>query len=516
MAKIHVMTAIVIAGCAGADTNGVSSAPPPIAVATIDPSRAGDAIPAGFLGLSHEWGQAQLLMGDPAIGVNPIYRQLLRNLVSYGGGPLSLRIGGSTTDRTSEPRANTVTPLARLHEDVPDTAFLLSVNLGAKDVELATRQAKAFVDGMPPGSIDAIELGNQADAFSANKYRERGYDFDDYIAEWHAFTANIREAVPNAPGFMGPSNAGFSGVRFVPILPATRFGGPDKFAEFLQREGDSIAIISQHAYTGGGTKCGGRPKPGFLLQPSSALEDPTLAEPYIAVTRAAGKPYRMAEMNSIMCSGEPGVSDAFEAALWTIDVLFEYAKRGVAGVNLHSNNWNTIHGWDTYGAFLFDVPERQYISSNTEAPPPKVSRFSAVYELRAVLPAYYGLWFFARATAHRARLVPVELHAFANVKVWATLDEASDALLVTVINKDRRAGTVRITVPTFSTATLVRLRAPSFHAQREISLGGLTFDGSRDGKPLGEEHTETLRRSPAGSFELAMPPTSAVLLTLVR
>jgi hypothetical protein len=74
-----------------------------IATATIDPTQPGSAIPPGYIGFSHEWGQAQLLMGDPAIGTNPIYRQLLENLMAYGGGPISIRVGGNTTDTTALP-----------------------------------------------------------------------------------------------------------------------------------------------------------------------------------------------------------------------------------------------------------------------------------------------------------------------------------------------------------------------------------------------------------------------------
>jgi hypothetical protein len=47
-----------------------------IATAVVDAAHPGSAVPAGFLGFSHEWGQAQLLMGDPAIGTNSIYRQV--------------------------------------------------------------------------------------------------------------------------------------------------------------------------------------------------------------------------------------------------------------------------------------------------------------------------------------------------------------------------------------------------------------------------------------------------------
>jgi hypothetical protein len=77
----------------------------------VNPAQRGRAIPAGFLGFSHEWGQAQLLMGQPS-NPNPIYRQLIANLEAYGGGPVSLRVGGSSTDSTGQPDATTV---ARSH-----------------------------------------------------------------------------------------------------------------------------------------------------------------------------------------------------------------------------------------------------------------------------------------------------------------------------------------------------------------------------------------------------------------
>jgi hypothetical protein len=84
----------------------------------IDPTQAGNAVPPGYIGFSHEWGQAQLLMGDPAIGTNPIYRQLLDNLTAYGGGPISIRVGGNSTDTTALPDASTVRPFAQLFEDL--------------------------------------------------------------------------------------------------------------------------------------------------------------------------------------------------------------------------------------------------------------------------------------------------------------------------------------------------------------------------------------------------------------
>ncbi|RYZ50984.1 MAG: hypothetical protein EOP49_12730, partial [Sphingobacteriales bacterium] len=263
------------------------------ATARIDPDHLGYAIKPGFLGLSHEWGQAQLMMGDPAIGTNPIYRQLLRNLTAHGGGPLSLRIGGETTDRTGEPGANTLPPLERLYDDmdssVPGVSYLVSLNLGANDVALATRQANAIIEGLPLGSVQAFELGNEPDAFVANNYRAEGYEMSDYLYEWGVFTETIMQEVPDCPLFMGPSNAGFHGSKFIDTLPASTFGGPDRFRKFLRDHQQTIGLISQHAYAGNSIRCSGNVTPGFFLEPSFASELPSRVIPYAAVTRAAGK-----------------------------------------------------------------------------------------------------------------------------------------------------------------------------------------------------------------------------------
>ncbi len=329
------------------------------ATVRIDPEKLGPAVRPGFLGLSHEWGQAQLLMGDPAIGVNKVYRQLLQNITAHGGGPLSLRIGGGSADRLGEPRHNTMTPLERLYDDmdssVPGVSFLLGINMAANDAALASRQANAIVGELPAGSVQALELGTRPDEYVNNRFRPEGYDMDDYIYEWGSLTDSIRENVPDCPLFMGPSYITFAGER--KNVNLSNFGGTDKYRKFLRDHNRAIGIVSQPAFAKLGSACGGALRPGVLLEPASSLDHPREATLYVNAARTAGKPYRVAEINSIMCGGERGISDAFEAALWLTDILFEYARLGMAGVNIHTNNWNPVTGWDAYGAFLFDVPE---------------------------------------------------------------------------------------------------------------------------------------------------------------
>ncbi|RYY26225.1 MAG: hypothetical protein EOO04_10915, partial [Chitinophagaceae bacterium] len=238
--------------------------------------------------------------------------------------------------------------------------------------------------------------------------------------------------------------------------------------------------------------------------------------PYAAVARAAGKPYRISEINSVRCFGEPGVSDAFEASLWLTDVLFEYVKLGAAGVNIHSNIWNKVHGWDAHGAFLFDIPQRQYRSANSHVQPPAGYKFTNQYQLRKVLPLYYGMLFFAEATANRARLIPVEHNSPARLKIWATKDQVSGQVNVTIINKDTAvSGKILLRLPGYSAGEVKRLVAPSYKASDGITIAGQTFDGSIDGHPIGNAYAETVQGN-GGVFEISVGATSAVLVKLTK
>lgn len=91
-----------------------------IATAVIDAAHPGSAVPAGFLGFSHEWGQAQLLMGDPAIGTNPIYRQLLDNLTDS-----PLVMGPSDAEFPSLPLSSNGITITTTYLTVPNMVSFL-------------------------------------------------------------------------------------------------------------------------------------------------------------------------------------------------------------------------------------------------------------------------------------------------------------------------------------------------------------------------------------------------------
>lgn len=480
---------------------------------TVNPAQPGRAIPSGFLGFSHEWGQAQLLLGSPAVP-NPVYRQLIANLEQYGGGPVSLRIGGSSTDSTGEPDANTVPPFAQMYADsksMPSgVSFILGVNFKAGNVTLATDQATAYLKSMPSGSVQAVEIGNEPDL-----YQNTTYPFSQFLTDFQTFGHSIQAANPGTL-LMGPSIARFPNTQLSKRLPPrTDFATTDQLNTFIQQEASSLALVSWHAYVTAGANAGNTVPSGFLLQPTSSTLKPSLVAAYVPLATAAGKPFRMAEMNSLSSSGQDGVSNAFEAALWAVDTMFEFANVGISGVNFHSNNWNSFNQWDAYGAFHFNVPESQYLASKSIAPP-SGTQFSQQYSLREVQSLYYGMLLFAESTGHQSKLLPVDLQTNTNVKAWATIDPTTNKVNVLVLNKDQSAsGVVSLTIPGYSSGVVTRMIAPTLSSKTGITLGGQTFDGSQDGKAVGVEYGETITGE-GGKFTVSSGAASAFLLTLSK
>lgn len=432
-------------------------------------------IPPTFMGLSQEWGVAQSMMGSSKRGVNLAYRQLLNNLTAYGSQPVELRIGGNSTDTTSEPTPTTVLPFAELAGAL-GSRFVIGVNLGANNVALATDQAKAYLSQMPVGSVEAIEIGNEPDAYASNGYRAPTYTTQDYYSDFYKWQQGLSSFLPTGTKLMGASWASTS------MLP--------NIQTFEANFAATLAITSQHFYASDQASA---PALDFLLTPSAATAGPSQVAAAVLTTHALGIPIRIGEINSISGGGVHGISDAFGAALWSIDIMFEFANVGVDGVN-----WQSPGGF--YSPFQFSTSLVN--GMNTYRPSP-------------INPLYYGLLFFQAATGSGAQILPVTISAQANLKAWATLDATSTPRL-TLINKDEgMTGTVAVTFPGYSQATVQRLSAPAYTSTTGVTFAGQTFDGSTDGTIQGTQTVETIYGS-NGVFNLPMPVTSAALVVFQR
>jgi hypothetical protein len=253
-------------------------------------------------------------------------------------------------------------------------------------------------------------------------------------------------------------------------------------------EAGALTTFSQHYYVANGLADN---PDDILLTPSASTSGPNEVSAAVVTTHLYGIPFRMGEINSLYNGGEPGISNAFESALWAVDTMFEYANVGVDGVN-----WHTGYCGCGYDAFGFDT---------------RSSGATTSYVLTSVNPLYYGLLFFQAATGNGAHLLPVTLSTQANLKAWATVDASGTSRLV-LLNKDENStGAVDITLSGYSHAQIYRLTAPSYLSTSGVTFAGQTFDGSTNGVIQGTQTIESVDVSD-GVFEVPMPITSAALV----
>jgi hypothetical protein len=441
----------------------------------------GTSIPPTFMGLSHEWSGAQNLMGDSASGVNTIYRQLLSNLTAYGSGPFNVRVGGLSTDNTGEPTSTTAAPFAQLAQAL-GARFELGVNLGADNPNLATDQATAYLSQMPTGSVNAIEIGNEPDLYVASGIRPAGYTVQDYFADFNTWEEAITPVLPSGTKFMGPS--------WTTSPFGMYWGSSGMLAEtesFDSEFATSLSTFSQHFYA---TSPLDNPAVDFLLTPGAATQGPSGIAAEVAAAHSNGAQFRLGEFNTVSDAGIEGISNAFGSALWAVDAMFGYANVGVDGVNWEANAGNYDSPFD------FNITTSNGVAS---------------YSLTSVNPVYYGMLLFQAATGNGAKLLPVSFSTPANLTAWATIDASSVPRLV-IINKDESlSGTVEVTMPGYTQASILRLSAPSYTSTSGVTLGGQTFEGSSNGKIQGTQALATIEGN-NGVFQLPMPITSAALV----
>ncbi len=448
-----------------------------IATATVSTGSPIVTIPTNFLGFSHEWVSAQLMMGNASLGVNNIYRTLIGTLTTSMGGALSVRIGGGSTDTSTTVTSATVEPFVELAK-ASNVKFILGVNFGSNDLSLAEEQAKTFTTNLPVSAVTAIEIGNEPDGYSTNGIRYSTYTYPEFIPQYQEWFKGVSAFIPSTVPIAGPV---FGTGNWISMSQ------PDVANSILK-----AGIITQHKYI----SCYDPSSPlpdNVLLQASSSIASLWELQPYAAAAHQVGLPFRMDEINSICNGGQPGVSNSFSSALWAVDTMFEDANAGIDGVN-----WNTGYIGGAYDLFQFTIWNNG--SENT-------------YALTEVRPLYYGLSFFAQAAGKSAQLLPTSTLTNDNIKVWATKDSTGKAHLVIINKEPAISGSVQITLSDYGSGSVVRLTASNYLATSGITLGGQTYDGSKDGSLQGSPVIETI--SPTnGVWNIPVGAASAVLVNL--
>ncbi len=455
---------------------------------TVQRAPVGQPIPAGFVGLSIELRTLEDYVGSNPAAINQVFVQLVRNLAP-GQRPV-LRFGGETTDFTWWPIAHMNRPvgvryaltsrwlrLTRVLSQQLDARLILGIDLEVDSAKLAAAEARAMINGIGQQSIAALELGNEPELYGGIPWfeshgvkhygRPHSYDFPAYLRDF----SNISRSLPKV-ALAGPSTGS---PKWAPYL-----------GQFLTAE-PRVKVATLHRYPLKRCSSSAHVTIGQLLSDGASRGLALSIARYAGVAHAHQSSLRIDEMNSVSCGGVHGVSDTFASALWAVDALFQMARVGVDGVNIH-----------TTPRSINELFSFQQVKGKWQA---------------TVHPEYYGLMMFAQAAPAGARLLKISGAPGGSLEVWAT--KAPDGQIrVVMINKATgSARTVRLQTPSnASVGTLERLQAPNVHATSDTTLGGQRL-GSETGALVGDAHDASVKPS-GGRYVVTLPPASAAMLTL--
>jgi hypothetical protein len=489
--RIRLAAALVVS-LVGIAAGPVASASAGPFVSIVGPP-SGQAMPRGFLGVSLEYPAVRLYTGSDPGAVNPVLVRLLNNLAP-GQMPV-VRIGGNSADATWWPIRGVVPPpgikytltpgwlrTTQAFADALGGQLILDLNLAAANPAIAATESRAFMRGIGPDHIQAFEIGNEADLYTRIPWyysslqrpvfsRPSPYDLPQFTSQFSTW----RGAIGDLP-VAGPALADF---QWMP-----------QFDQFLAAE-PGLAVATFHRYPLRG--CSTPPTSPRYATIANLLSDYATTgqaqgvAPYVAMAHARGIRFRLDEVNSVACGGSAGVSDTFASALWALDTMFEMAKVGVDGVNVHTfpgaayDLFTFTHGGGTWRAFVH--------------------------------PEYYGLLMFGQADPPGARLLPVS-GSGGSLKAWATQAPNGTRRFVLINMHPSASQSVTVTAGLgFGHASLERLGAPNVTATSDVFLGGQTFGAQTDTGALPGSTSGSSLFNLLGIYNVVLPPASAAMLT---
>ena len=436
---------------------------------SIDVAAAGGPhIPPDFIGLSYE----SAILADEDY-VSPDDTSLI-GLIRRLGRAGVLRIGGNTSEDTVWNPSNqevgpgriVLTParIDRLAALVHALGWKLiyGLNLARGTPQAAAAEAAYVARALGPDLL-AFQIGNEPDGFGRwRTVRAKSYDASAYLAEWRAFHQAICAQVPDAR-FAGPDVAMETG--WVGALAADHPAG--------------LVLLTRHYYADGPA---GAPQLSIPRLLQSEQQIVPVLDALARERRTYGLPFRIVEANSIYNEGQPGVSDTLGAALWGLELMFQLATAGAAGINFHAGPHNL---------------RRELDKAYTP-----IARAGGGFR---PAPLYYAMLLFAQL-APGGTILPLQMTGAREVVAW--IARASDSSLrIGLINKNLARG-VRVSIDAgrdFASASILRLAGPGSQATSDVTLDGAQADASGEWNPREE-------RVSVAAFDL--PAASAAALTL--
>jgi hypothetical protein len=485
------LTAAALAAIAGSSAGSSTTARPAAAMAvTVGSKPISQAVPAGFLGISLEYKSLEVYTGTNPAAIDPAFVQLLRNLSPSGAAVL--RIGGDSSDWTWWPVPGLTRPegikfdlgpnwsaIARNVVQALHGRLILGVNFEADSSKIAAYEEQQLLAHVGASSIDAFELGNEPELYSAFDWfktatgkkvygRPPGYDVAQYLTDF----SRIAAALPKAP-LAGPSS-----------------GAPKWLADLGTFVADEphVGLLTVHAYPTKHCSAHADVTAADLFTTASLQGLASQIASWTQLGASHNLPLRVDEMNSVSCGGERGLTDSFAPALWAVEMLPKLVAAGIAGVNFH-----------TIPTSLQSLLVAAHGSSGWRV---------------AVQPEYLGLLAFSQAAPAGSRLLQVSASNAGGVDVWAA-QTSGGAINVVLVNPTTSSQPVTVKVAgvaSSATAMVTRLRAASLASTSGVTLDGQTISPST-GRLTGNLAASTVKQS-GGAFSVTAPASSATILTL--
>jgi hypothetical protein len=448
----------------------------PVAIVRIPASGGAVSVPRSFLGVSTEywtipvWAKHLSLLGRVLSTITP-YR------------PMVLRIGGSSADqafwapRTEKPEwVYAIITHFRVR-------VILDLNLVTASPQIAVRWARAAEAALPAESVVGFEIGNEADIYSQASWRE--------VTGGRADSSSLPRqmtAAGYARSYLTYARALARVDRGVPLFGPALSNPASNLSWISRLLADShprLGAITVHRYPL--SACA---HPGSRLFPTIARVLGERATAGMArsiagavrVSRLAGLPVRLTEINSVTCGGRQGVSDTFATALWAPDALFELLHAGARSAAVHVRA-NAIN-------MAFSLTRRGLVAH----------------------PLLYGLALFSRTLGTDPQLLSLHLAAPKShgLKVWAVRVQGNVAHVL-LINKGSCTMRVDLHIPGAGLMRAQQLLAPSARASSGVTLGGQRLDAH--GRWTGKPRFDLVHRGVHG-YQVIVRGISATLLTV--
>jgi hypothetical protein len=481
-------------------TSPTTTPPPttPVSIAIqVGRKAVGRPVAPGFVGFSFEYPAVREYTGTNPRAINPVLVQLIRDL-NPGQSPV-LRIGGNSADQTWWPLKGvkrspgimtTLTPswLATTRALATETGgkLILDLDLKLDSAAELVAEANAFKTGIGARNIEALEIGNEPELYSITPFyyqkpnhtpvypRPHTYNRVAYLREMAKFAKPL-SAFPLA----GPATGNYVWLKRLPKLFTAE---------------PTLKVVTYHRYPL--IRCFTKPGdpgyptiPNLLAEPSARnLLDGTAS--LIGLAHERGATFRVDELNSVACKGQPGVSDTFASALWMVDTLFAMARSGVDGVNIH-----TLPEAD-YKPFTFAKVDGRWVAT--------------------VRPEYYGLLMFTQAAPMGSRLLPVSTPSDPDIRARAALTPNGLIHVVLINDSLTTDNTITLHAPSGArkTAIVERLVAPGGATATDgVTLAGQSFGTeTTTGTLQGPFHAGHLQPT-NGQYTIQLPASSAAMVS---